>query len=344
MNICFLMYCWERVCAETDSTLRLIHECARRGHHVALAAPGGLIICDNAAQVLCRVIQNNRISANIPSFYRHAELKASRLPLSGFDVIFVRLSPPLDGMVLSFLDAVRADTFIINDVGGLRLAGNKLFPTMLADADHDFVPTTYVSRQRDFLERMILESPYDRMVLKPVNGSRGRGVVVVERQARKSLRSLLDFYVGEGEQSQFVVLQEYVPGAEDGDVRILMLNGEPLGAMRRLPASGDVRSNVHAGGSVKKHALSRRETSLCRHLGPRLVRDGIYFAGLDVIDGKLIEVNVLSPGGITRINRLNRVRLQVRVVDFLEEVVQAQESRALRKHELRKLVDDAHAS
>ncbi len=343
MNICFLMYAWERMRAETDSSLRLIHECARRGHHVALCTPGGLTIRDNAAHAICRVIQNNKISTNIPSFHRHAELKTSRLPLSGFDVIFLRLTPPLDGVVLNFLDAVRSDTFIINDVDGLRLASNKLYPTTLGDADHDFIPATHVSKQREYLERVVEESPYDRMVLKPLNGSRGRGVVVVEKHSRQSLRALLDFYIGEGEQTHFVILQEYVPGAENGDVRILLLNGEPIGAMRRVPAAGDARSNVHAGGAVKKHVLTRREIDLCRRLGPKLVRDGLYFVGLDVIDGKLIEVNVLSPGGITRINRLQRARLQVRVIDFLETVVQDKENRARRKHELRKLVEDAHA-
>lgn len=344
MNICFVMYPWERMRAETDSSLRLIHECARRGHHVALCSPSGLTIRDNAAQAICRVIQNNKISANIPSFHRHAELKASRLPLSGFDVIFMRLTPPLDGVVLNFLDAVRSDTFIINDVDGLRLASNKLYPTMLDDAEHDFVPSTHVSKQREYLERVVLESSHAKMVLKPLNGSRGRGVVIVEKHARQSLRALLDFYIGEGEQTHFVLLQEYIPGAVDGDVRILMLNGEPIGAMRRIPEAGDARSNVHAGGSVKKHVLTRRELALCRHLGPKLVRDGLFFAGLDVIDGKLIEVNVLSPGGITRINRLNRARLQVQVIDFLERVVQDQERRLQRKHELRKQVEDAHST
>jgi glutathione synthase len=341
MNICYLMYPWERMRAETDSSLRLIHECARRGHHVALATPRGLIIRDNAAQAICRVIQNNKISASITSFHRHAEFKPSMLPLSGFDVIFVRLTPPLDFPVLNFLDAVRSDTFIVNDVDGLRLAGNKLYTATLDDPDHDYIPTMHVSRQRDYLERAVMDSPHDRLVLKPLNGSHGRGVVIIEKSNNQSLRALLDFYIGEGEQSHFVVLQEYIPGAKDGDVRILLLNGEPIGAMRRIPCADDARSNVHAGGSVRKHVLTRAELSLCRHLGPRLVRDGIFFAGLDVIDGKLIEVNVLSPGGITRINRLNRTRLQVQVVDFLENVVHTQERRLQRKHELRRLVEDA---
>lgn len=341
MNICFLMYPWERIGAENDSSLRLIHECASRGHRVALTTPGGLTIRDNVAHAACRVIQNNRISSSIRSFHRHAELKPSRLPLSGFDVIVLRLTPPLDLTVLNFLDAVRTDTFIINDVDGLRLACNKLYATSFCDPDHDFVPTTHVSRQREYLERVLDESPHERMVLKPLNGSRGRGVIVVEKRARHSLRALLDIYIGEGDQSHFVILQEYVPGAEQGDVRILMLNGEPIGAMRRVPVAGDARSNVHTGGSVRRHTLTRRELALCRHVGPQLVRDGLYFAGLDVIDGKLIEVNVLCSGGITRINRLNRTRLQVQVIDFVESVVNAAQRQISRKNALRKVVEEA---
>jgi glutathione synthase len=344
MNICFLMYPWERMRAETDSSLRLIHECASRGHRVALTTPSGLTIRDNVAHAVCRVIQNNRISSSIPAFHRHAELKPSRLPLSGFDAIVLRLTPPLDPAVLNFLDAVRADTFIINSVDGLRLASNKLYTSVFSHPDHDFVPVTHVAKQRDYLERVLQESPHEKMVLKPLSGSRGRGVIIVEKRAQQSLRALLDFYIGEGDQSNFVILQEYVPGAEAGDVRILMLDGEPIGAMHRVPAAGDARSNVHAGGTVKKHTLTRRELALCKHVGPRLVRDGLYFAGLDVIDGKLIEVNVLSSGGITRINRLNRTRLQVQVIDHIESVVNAQEQRISRKNALRKQVEDAHTA
>lgn len=342
MNICFLMYPWERIRAATDSSLRLIHECASRGHRVALTTPSGLTLRDGVAQAACRVIQNNRISSNVPSFHRHADLKTTRLPLAGFDAIILRLTPPLDHPVLTILDHVRADTFIMNSVDGLRLASTKLYPMTFCDPDSDFVPETHVARSREYLERVLAETPHQKMVLKPLNGSRGRGVIVVDRSARQSLRALLDFYIGEGEQSNFVILQEYVAGAEAGDVRILMLNGEPIGAMRRVPAPGDDRSNVHAGGTVKKHVLSRRELALCRHVGPRLVRDGLWFAGLDVIEGKLIEVNVLSSGGISRINRLNRTRLQVPVIDFVENVVNTQELQISRKNELRRLVEGSH--
>jgi glutathione synthase len=122
-----------------------------------------------------------------------------------------------------------------------------------------------------------------------------------------------------------------------------MLNGEPIGAMRRIPAENDMRSNVHAGGRVVKHTLTKQELELCRSFGPKLVRDGLYFTGLDVINGKLLEVNVMAPGGIVRINKLNRVRLQRQVIDFVENVVEARNMVEQRKTAFRKVIEDADA-
>jgi glutathione synthase len=111
--------------------------------------------------------------------------------------------------------------------------------------------------------------------------------------------------------------------------------------MHRIPSKNDVRSNVHAGGPVVKHSLTAEEKNLCKHIGPKLARDGLFFVGLDIINGKLIEVNVLSPGGITRINSLNRVRLQKTVIDFVESVVEAKERVLSRKTEHKKVIEDA---
>jgi len=122
-----------------------------------------------------------------------------------------------------------------------------------------------------------------------------------------------------------------------------MLNGEPIGAMRRVPSADDIRSNIHAGGKEVKHQLTKEEKELCRALGPKLVRDGLYFVGLDVINGKLLEVNVLSPGGIVRINRLNRTKLQTQVLDFILNVVSARELVLERKSAFRKAIEDAES-
>ncbi|NNE54993.1 MAG: glutathione synthetase, partial [Flavobacteriales bacterium] len=146
---------------------------------------------------------------------------------------------------------------------------------------------------------------------------------------------------GQGGESNYVILQEYVPGAEDGDIRVLMLHGEPIGAMRRVPAKDEARSNVSAGGTVQKHVLTKDEKRLCRIVGKKLVDDGLYFVGLDLIGGKLIEVNVLSPGGINYINRLMKIRLEKKVIDYLEDVVLMKESQSRRRAEFRRTVADA---
>lgn len=344
MNICFIMYPWENVDPAKDSTLRIIHECMKRGHRVVIATPAGLTMRRSVTNVFGKVLT---VTGNFPStsqsLYKKVKLKEKMLPLAGFDVIFMRANPPIDSLMLNFLDSVRDDVFILNDIQGLRVANNKLYTASLDDAGRDIIPVTHVSKNKEYLKRVILESEDDKMILKPLDGMGGSGVIVVEKTAVQNINSLLDFYISPGKtgQSNYVILQEYVEGAENGDVRVLMLNGEPIGAMKRVPAKDDHRSNVSAGGTVQKHALSKEEKEICKTIGTRLVQDGLYFVGLDIINGKLIEVNVCSPGGIVNINRLNKARLQVKVVDFCENVVKFKSAAAQRKTELREKVQNA---
>lgn len=343
MKICFLMYPWERVEPETDSTLRLIHEAASRGLTVAITTPNNLTVRESSAYAFCNVLKkSNKVSASIPAFYKNADFKRCKLPLAGFDVIVMRANPPLDTTALNFLDSVRNDVLIMNDLDGLRIANNKLYPASFSGDAARFIPTTHVSKSREYLEQVLDESPSEKMIMKPLNGFGGQGVIVVEKRAQQSFRSLLEFYIGP-DQGNYVILQDYVEGAENGDVRILMLNGEPIGAMKRIPSDKDVRSNIHAGGREVKHQLTKEEKALCKALGPQLVRDGLYLVGLDVINGKLIEVNVLSPGGISRINKLNRVKLQKNILDFIENLVSARELVIERKNRFRKVIEDAEA-
>lgn len=343
MKICFLMYPWDRIDPESDSTLRLIHEAASRGITVAVTTPNNLTVRDSETYAFCNVLRKKtKVTSNIPAFYKSAEFKRCKLPLRGFDTIIMRANPPLDTTALNFLDSVRNDVFIMNDIDGLRIANNKLYPASFSGEAARFIPATHVSKSQEYLEQVLEESPTEKMIMKPLNGFGGRGVIVVEKNAQQNFRSLLEFYIG-GEHGNYVIMQEYVEGADQGDVRILLLNGEPIGAMRRVPSGKDIRSNIHAGGKEVKHVLTKEEKELCKAIGPQLVRDGLYLVGLDVINGKLIEVNVLSPGGITRINRLNRTKLQKQVIDFVENVVAARELAVERKHSFRKVIEDAES-
>ncbi|MEW6981633.1 glutathione synthase [Colwelliaceae bacterium 6471] len=343
MNILFLMYPWSRVEPETDSTLRLIHECVTRGHTVAITTPHNLTMRDSVASAFCQVFKKNtNVPTNTVSFYKKAVFQKSRLPLAGFDTIIMRANPPLDPIALNFLDSVREDVFIMNDIDGLRIANNKLYTASFDDPTNKFIPVTHVSKTPEYLEEVLRESKTDKMIMKPLDGYGGQGVILVEKHAQKSFHSLLEFYINSGKGGNYVILQEYVEGAEAGDVRILLLNGEPIGAMKRIPAEGDVRSNIHAGGTVVKHSLTKNEKALCKHIGPKLVRDGLYFVGVDVINEKLIEVNVQSPGGIMRINKLNNIKLQKKVIDFVESVINTKEALTLRKTQFRQAINDVH--
>lgn len=340
MNICFVFGDWEEIDPQYETTLSLVHECCKRGHRVAIFSPGNLTIRDNITYAFCKIIEKkDKISDSIPSFYKSVKFKTQRLPVKGFDVLFLRQNPPLDNNMLNFLDSVKEDTIIINDVDGLRKASNKIYTTSFED-EHNYIPETHVSKDIDYLDSVIKEAKADKMILKPLDGYGGKGVIVLETKAKANIRSLLEFYIGD-DKKNYVILQEYLEGAVNGDVRVMMLNGEPIGAMKRVPKDGDARSNVHAGGTVEKYTLTKTDRDLCRIVGQKLVMDGIYFAGLDIIDGKLLEVNVLSPGGIPRINKLNKVKLQRQVIDFVELMHKKRDDAINKKLLFRKAINDA---
>lgn len=345
MNICFIMYPWEQIDPENDTSLALIKECVKRGHGVAICTPANLTIRNSVTNAFCKVISRmDRVPATLKAFYNKAKLRKEMLPLAGFDAIFFRANPPIDPLMLNFLDSVKDDVFIINSLQGLREANNKLYTAAFGDAHSNIIPNTHVSKNKEYLVQQIRESKADRMILKPLNGFGGSGVILIEKSAMNNINSLLDFYISAGDgTSNYVILQDYIEGAEQGDVRILLLNGEPVGAMKRVPGNDDHRSNVSAGGSVQKHTLTKVERALCRQIGSKLVKDGLYFVGIDVIGGKLVEVNVMSPGGITYINKVykNKRKVEEKVLDFLENKVLDQIQAFDRLTRLRKTVDEA---
>ena len=341
MNIGFVMNSWSELSPETDSTLRIIHEAVARGHHVGLLNPRNLTLRDNVTYGLFSMVDKmERVPDRIGSFYSRVNLKKQRLPVKGFDLVILRKNPPVDLLMLNFLDSVKDDTLIINTVDGLRMANNKLYLTTFEDS-HQYIPETYVSKDKDYLLDVIRDSKQDRFILKPLDGSGGSGVIVLEKSAMSNVKSLLDFYIGENGLKKYVILQEFVQSHDGGDVRVMMLNGEAIGAMRRVPQSDEFRTNVHTGARVEKHQLTKREKEICRIVGPKLVRDGLSLAGIDLLGEKLIEVNVLSPGGIVNINRLNKTRLERPIMDFFEETHRRRESAFLRKMAYKREVSDA---
>jgi glutathione synthase len=339
------MYPWEEMDPENDTSLALIKECVKRKHGVATCTPSNLTIRGSVTNAFCKVVKRmDKCPSTLKAFYNKVELRDEMLPLAGFDAIFFRANPPLDPIMLNFLDSVKDDVFIVNSLEGMREANNKLYTAAFGDAHSNIIPNTHVSKNKNYLIEQIRDSDADKMILKPLNGFGGSGVILIEKSAMNNINSLLDFYINSGDgESNYVILQDYIEGADKGDVRILLLNGEPVGAMKRVPGRDDHRSNVSAGGSVQKHTLSKEEKALCRQIGPKLVKDGLYFVGIDVIGGKLVEVIVMSPGGITYINKVykNKRKVEEKVIDFLESKVVDKLNKFNRITRLRKAVDEA---
>ena len=327
------MYNWESVKPKLDTTLRLIHESLKRGHKVTAIYPNEMAIRRTIVWANCHVITSKNLkSDNFEEFYSSCSLEEEFIPMNEHDVVFFRDNPPLDNHLLNFMDTLENDVFFVNSISGLRKANNKIYPATLAnmhsndDPSKRYIPLTTVSRNKKYLKKVIEEYDNDKFILKPMDGFGGSGVILLDKSSSTSkhnVNSLLDFYINQGGKNNYIILQEFIETELKGDIRVIMLNGKPLGAMRRVPAKDDHRSNVHAGGHCVPHALNPTEIKLCETIGPKLVDDGLYLAGLDLMGNKLIEVNVCSPGGFAEINEDRKDNLQEHVIDFTENIIQS---------------------
>ena len=209
---------------------------------------------------------------------------------------------------------------MINSTTGQMVANSKLYTLNFPD----IIPETHVSRDPSRL-RKVIDDFGGTMVVKPLRRHGGEGVIKVSAEDPENLNSLINYYVQAYKaypDREPIMVQEYLEEVkETGDVRILLLNGEIIGAMRRTPHGTDFRANLHAGGTCHVHQVTSKERQICATIKDRLVADGLYFVGIDVIGEKLVEVNCVSPGGIPRINRLDRRTLEVDVIDFVEQQV-----------------------
>ncbi|AZR81762.1 glutathione synthase [Thiomicrospira sp. S5] len=327
MNIGFIFEDWNTITPAKNSTIRIIKECLERGHKVSILYPSNLTVRNNVTHgYVKRILPMEKIPDNILQFYKKVKFEQKMMPLHGLDAIMVRRDPPIDSMVYNFLDSVKNEVVIINDIDGIRKANNKLYTTTFNDPNNSFLPITHVSKNKEYIRQMIDEMPGDKVILKPLNASGGHGVIVLEKNAQTSINSILDFYIHTQDKS-YVIVQEYIEGAEEGDVRVLMLNGKFIGAYNRKPPEGDVRANIQVGGTAHKYKMTESQMAICRKIGPKLAADGLYFVGVDMIGDKILEVNVLNPGGITNINALNKLKLHKNVVDFIEEKVHEKEEK-----------------
>ena len=235
-------------------------------------------------------------------------------PLEAMNAVFMRTDPPVDvpylyaTYILDYVDP--AKTLVLNAPSGLRAANEKMYALQFTDV----IPETIVSQNKQVIREFV--DRHGRAVMKPLGGKGGEGILFMEAGDR-NCNSLIE--ISTQQYTVPVMVQTYLPQAKDGDKRVIMLDGEPIGAVNRIPTGSEFRGNMAVGGRVAATEITDRDREICAQLAPTLKRDGLMFVGIDVIGGYLTEVNVTSPTGIREIDRLSDLRLGEQVMRWVEQ-------------------------
>jgi len=298
----------DRILPDKDTTFVFMLESLRRSHPVYTCGVGDLFVDRCEPRARCRRTEVMRATPHFRLFEERIEA------LTWFDAIFMRKDPPFD---LAYLSATHmlslvdpAATLVLNNPRGLRDANEKLYALHFPH----IIPPSLVTAEMPALEHF-LDDLGGEMIIKPLDGCGGAGVFHVRRDDR-NLHSILEMSTANG--TRLIMAQRYLPEIRSGDKRLILLDGDPIGAVLRVPREDEHRGNIHVGGSCVKAPLTDRDRVIAAAVAPCLRRDGLYFVGLDVIGDWLTEVNVTSPTGIQEINQLDGVRLESTVIDFVE--------------------------
>jgi glutathione synthase len=297
----------ETINIDADSTFVLALEAQRRGHTLQHYLPRQLRLRDGRLSALARPLEVRREHG------RHFTLgPPAVVDLAAMDVILMRQDPPFDMAYITathLLEHVRATVLVVNDPVSVRDAPEKLFATHFPG----LMPPTLITSDRDAITAFRQE--HGNIILKPLFGNGGAGVFRLT-PADENLNALLETFTQLYREP--IMVQRYLPEIRRGDKRIILIEGEPVGAVLRVPPAGEVRANLHVGGKAVKTGLTEREREICAALGPALRERGLIFVGIDVIGDYLTEINVTSPTGLQEINRLDGVTLETRVWDAIE--------------------------
>jgi glutathione synthase len=307
----FVMDPVEAMDISADTTFVLMLEAQGRGHEVLYADPSWLSVAETGPRARCRPVTLRRELGN------HADLGPERIVDldAEVDVAFQRKDPPVD---VDFVSATQilglcTRTVVLNRPAGILAANEKLYAMHFPELMAETLVTRRIAELRDFMEKLGGE-----MVVKPLDGKGGEGIFHVHSEDR-NLGSILE--QSTRFETRWIMAQRYLPQVRQGDKRILLVDGEPIGAVLRVPSEKEVRSNLHVGGRPARATLDADDRRIVDTLAPALRRDGLFFVGIDVIGGHLTEVNVTSPTGIQEINTLDDTCLEARVLDGVETLL-----------------------
>ena len=308
MKIAFQMDPIEYVDINADSTFRLAEEAQNRGHDLYVYTPNDLTFNRGKVAAKARSISLKRKIGDHVNF-GPVEL----LDLSEFGVIWLRQDPPFDmGYITNthLLDLVAKETLIVNNPFWVRNLPEKLLVLEFPD----LIPDTVISRDLDEIKEFKRE--FKDIIVKPLYGNGGAGIFRL-KEDDKNLTSLHELF--SNMTSEPLIAQAFLPDVKNGDKRIILVDGSPVGAINRVPKAGEIRSNMHVGGKAEPAKLSQRDREICRAIGPTLKSKGQVFVGIDIIGDYLTEINVTSPTGIQELERFDNVNIAEMIWQAIEE-------------------------
>ncbi|MCF6430202.1 glutathione synthase [Leisingera sp. MMG026] len=307
MKIAFQMDPVMGVDINADSSFRLAEEAQARGHDLFYYAPDQL------------AYQEGRITARgyDMTVQRVADAPAVLGPerevdLADFDVVWLRQDPPFDMHYITsthLLDMLKGQALVVNDPFWVRNYPEKLLVLTFPD----LTPPTTIARDLQTIKAF--KEKHGDVILKPLYGNGGAGVFRLDANDR-NLTSLHELFTGFSREP--LIVQKFLPDVSNGDKRVILVDGEPVGAINRVPAAGETRSNMHVGGRPEKIGLSERDLEICAAIGPLLREKGQIFVGIDVIGDYLTEINVTSPTGIQELERFDGVNIAEKVWQAIE--------------------------
>lgn len=311
LKIAYVMDPIAAINIKKDSTFAMMEAAQARGHQNYYLRPEQLYYRDGRVNGILQPVSVQRAEV----FYTLGESETQ--PLGQMDAVLMRKDPPFNMPYIYstyLLEQAMHETVVVNNPIALRNANEKIYALNFPD----LIPRTIVASDREMLKAFVLSE--GRAILKPIDAKGGEGVFVIKEQD-SNLNALLDLMTSEGRHP--IIAQQYIPDAVHGDKRVLLVNGETIAAFRRVPAAGEHRANLNAGGQAVACELTERDREICTRVGEALKRDGLIFVGLDLIGDYLIEVNVTSPTGMQEAKKLMGVDTADRLIAWLEETVAA---------------------
>ena len=298
----------ELVDIDADSTFRIAEEAQTRGHDLFYYNPSKLILDNGVVNAKGCKLKVMREQGN------HFELGREQLVnLNDFDVVWLRQDPPFDMGYITYthiLDRLGPDTLVVNDPFWVRNYPEKL---LVLDFP-DLTPPTVIARDINVLKEF--KNKHQDIIIKPLYGNGGAGVFRLGPDD-KNISSLHELFSGINNEP--LIAQQFLPDVSKGDKRVILVDGKPVGAINRVPAKGETRSNMHVGGRPEKIELSERDLEICAKIGPLLKEKGQIFVGIDVIGHWLTEINVTSPTGIQELERFNNENIAGLIWESLKQ-------------------------